>query len=680
MNKPHKVQVAFQGGGAKIFALLAAAEVLSEMAKAGDIEIVRVAGTSAGAIIATGFGWRLDFSELRTKIVGAELESCFPPCSKLKIFWKFFRNKPLYPENSLKTLLSDLLGIKPELTFADMEAKGGPKVVLTKSNVVARKQECTNKEDYVIASIMDSCAIPFVFRTTYSGPVPWFDGGITGNLPTKWLDGDVPIIAVMLDQAYDEESVKRKFGLLKAMLDSAVDVLVHHDSLRKGVSSVRMKTNQVSLLDFGDAHEILAAKDQNKQYDALKADAREKLKQFLSEPNIRFRWAEERYNQLKSIYNFMKPPKDSCWVIHAEDYAKEETSLYETLKTLRNRITEIAREKGITLKAYPTQKSFDAIMRPDIALAREKLKQFLSEPNIRFRWAEERYNQLKSIYNFMKPPKDSCWVIHAEDYAKEETSLYETLKTLRNRITEIAREKGITLKAYPTQKSFDAIMRPDIALANKVIYTFPFFLSHIRLSTWDVVDYGVHQALGVLVRENTYSANLLKNYMRDLNTLQKAEHYDGHWISKLLHVLDKFESRLVSMSGYLYNEIVPLMIHKSDDASAQDWFVQAGDTKQQSDFISGDVFSGADSKENDVFVIDLADSKYFLDVAKNKDSRFILIPLLHDLEIPVGIGYSLLMFEEMRDKILWQGFRDAAEEVLRESGADFKKIGISLTI
>ena len=584
MNKPHKVQVAFQGGGAKIFALLAAAEVLSEMAKAGDIEIVRVAGTSAGAIIATGFGWRLDFSELRTKIVGAELESCFPPCSKLKIFWKFFRNKPLYPENSLKTLLSDLLGIKPELTFADMEAKGGPKVVLTKSNVVARKQECTNKEDYVIASIMDSCAIPFVFRTTYSGPVPWFDGGITGNLPTKWLDGDVPIIAVMLDQAYDEESVKRKFGLLKAMLDSAVDVLVHHDSLRKGVSSVRMKTNQVSLLDFGDAHEILAAKDQNKQYDALKADAR------------------------------------------------------------------------------------------------EKLKQFLSEPNIRFRWAEERYNQLKSIYNFMKPPKDSCWVIHAEDYAKEETSLYETLKTLRNRITEIAREKGITLKAYPTQKSFDAIMRPDIALANKVIYTFPFFLSHIRLSTWDVVDYGVHQALGVLVRENTYSANLLKNYMRDLNTLQKAEHYDGHWISKLLHVLDKFESRLVSMSGYLYNEIVPLMIHKSDDASAQDWFVQAGDTKQQSDFISGDVFSGADSKENDVFVIDLADSKYFLDVAKNKDSRFILIPLLHDLEIPVGIGYSLLMFEEMRDKILWQGFRDAAEEVLRESGADFKKIGISLTI
>jgi predicted acylesterase/phospholipase RssA len=47
-----KVQLAFQGGGARLAQLLPIAEAVSELRTKKKIEISRVAGTSAGAIIA----------------------------------------------------------------------------------------------------------------------------------------------------------------------------------------------------------------------------------------------------------------------------------------------------------------------------------------------------------------------------------------------------------------------------------------------------------------------------------------------------------------------------------------------------------------------------------------------------------------------------------------------------
>ena len=51
-DSPVPIQVVFQGGGAKLCDLLAAAEAIEGLEKAGEIVIRRVAGTSAGAIAA----------------------------------------------------------------------------------------------------------------------------------------------------------------------------------------------------------------------------------------------------------------------------------------------------------------------------------------------------------------------------------------------------------------------------------------------------------------------------------------------------------------------------------------------------------------------------------------------------------------------------------------------------
>lgn len=52
ISTPAPIQVVFQGGGAKLCLLMAVAEVLQQYQSAGRIEIKRVAGSSAGAIVA----------------------------------------------------------------------------------------------------------------------------------------------------------------------------------------------------------------------------------------------------------------------------------------------------------------------------------------------------------------------------------------------------------------------------------------------------------------------------------------------------------------------------------------------------------------------------------------------------------------------------------------------------
>lgn len=50
MSQPLKIQLAIQGGGAKICSLLAAAEVIHDLETKREIQITRISGTSARAI------------------------------------------------------------------------------------------------------------------------------------------------------------------------------------------------------------------------------------------------------------------------------------------------------------------------------------------------------------------------------------------------------------------------------------------------------------------------------------------------------------------------------------------------------------------------------------------------------------------------------------------------------
>ena len=65
---PPKIQIAFQGGGAKFLAMLPVAHAFCECQKGEIIAISAVAGTSAGAICAALVAADCDFDKLRTYV------------------------------------------------------------------------------------------------------------------------------------------------------------------------------------------------------------------------------------------------------------------------------------------------------------------------------------------------------------------------------------------------------------------------------------------------------------------------------------------------------------------------------------------------------------------------------------------------------------------------------------
>src|SRR5262245_49150576 len=95
------VQVVFQGGGARVAALLAAADALRQAERCRKIRVTRVAGTSAGAIVAALFANRdIDLNnQVRHDILirgQAYLDKLFPKLDLYKMLLCLWRGKPFY--------------------------------------------------------------------------------------------------------------------------------------------------------------------------------------------------------------------------------------------------------------------------------------------------------------------------------------------------------------------------------------------------------------------------------------------------------------------------------------------------------------------------------------------------------------------------------------------------------
>jgi predicted acylesterase/phospholipase RssA len=65
---PQKVQLAIQGGGAKIVDLMATLEAIEELEKEGRLKVTKIAGTSAGSIVGAFFAAKIPMDTIRTNL------------------------------------------------------------------------------------------------------------------------------------------------------------------------------------------------------------------------------------------------------------------------------------------------------------------------------------------------------------------------------------------------------------------------------------------------------------------------------------------------------------------------------------------------------------------------------------------------------------------------------------
>jgi predicted acylesterase/phospholipase RssA len=258
MNKPQRIQLALQGGGAKLCALLAAIEEIQALEKEGRLHVTRVAGASAGAIAACIFAAGIEMPVVRARIDGIpsrEIRKIFPEPTLLswRLFARLVRGRPMWKIDKLRTFLDSFFKSSGLHTLADLKARKGIEVLIVAANLTDGRKE-VYREGNIVSAVLNSAGIPYFLRTwNKSGTPVIVDGGLCENLPYEELVTQIaeygPVVGISFSPKCRRE-VTNIVQFTRALLDTAIESSMELARRRIGEASVFTIQTDLDTFDF----------------------------------------------------------------------------------------------------------------------------------------------------------------------------------------------------------------------------------------------------------------------------------------------------------------------------------------------------------------------------------------------------------------------------------------------
>jgi len=233
----------FSGGGLKGFALVGAYQVL----EAQNFRFKRVAGTSAGAILAAFIAAGYKGNEIQTMLEELDVPSLLDPRKTILPFpfmkWvNVYHHLGLYKGKALEKWFFQKLAAKGVYTFGDLPRDSLKLVAsdLTNGRMIVlpddlQKYQIDAKNFSVACALRMSCGIPFFFEPvtlkTGKGESVIVDGGVLSNFPL-WVFDDRegrkvrPIIGLKLSRRREEQhphEIKNGLNLFEALFSTMKD-------------------------------------------------------------------------------------------------------------------------------------------------------------------------------------------------------------------------------------------------------------------------------------------------------------------------------------------------------------------------------------------------------------------------------------------------------------------------
>ena len=250
------IQLAIQGGGAKITFLLAALEAVQSLERERLLRVTRIAGTSAGASTCALYAAGVDMRRARDAFEADRdrLLRAFPPMGFARGAWKVITRQPFWNAAPLRHWLHELLGARERI--GDLEI---PLIVVASD--LTNMQPCiyASPNDPLVSSIMDSAGIPFFFRTAPATADANYrvvvDGGICENLPTEVLT-DAPesgeIVGITFGVSRSPATLTSFADFTRALLETAMNASVLRAQQALGANNFVIQTDAGSF-DFSRA-------------------------------------------------------------------------------------------------------------------------------------------------------------------------------------------------------------------------------------------------------------------------------------------------------------------------------------------------------------------------------------------------------------------------------------------
>lgn len=244
-----KIDGVFAGGGVKAFAYVGALDSLEEH----GYTLERVAGTSAGAIVAGFIAAGYTKEEIRELMDEMNLQSLLDPPRLVQLIpvtkWFFlYKQLGLYYGNKLEKWLEEKLSFKRIYTFADLAVDGFKVIVsdITKGRLIVLPDDLEEvygipHETFSVArAIRMSAGYPYFFmpkmlRDRKNEESLIVDGGLLSNFPLWVFDHDRnkrkrPVLGVKITsehQAAQPKKIKNALDMFHALF---ITMLIAHDN------------------------------------------------------------------------------------------------------------------------------------------------------------------------------------------------------------------------------------------------------------------------------------------------------------------------------------------------------------------------------------------------------------------------------------------------------------------
>ncbi|HEX6100997.1 MAG TPA: patatin-like phospholipase family protein [Thermoanaerobaculia bacterium] len=248
------MQLAIQGGGAKITHLIAALHAVQDLEREGVVRVTRIAGTSAGALAGALYAADVDMQRACDALAfrHKELLRAFsPPGASLRAVWKLVTRRPFWDARPLRGVLASLLA--PRETLGDLRI---PLIIVAAdlTNLQPRVYEAPGEP--LLTSLMDSAGIPFFFRTAlptaHGDHRIVVDGGVCENLPSDELaysEEDGEVVGITFSASRHGAPIAGYLDFAQALLETALNASVLRGQLALGMNSFVIRTDAGSF-DF----------------------------------------------------------------------------------------------------------------------------------------------------------------------------------------------------------------------------------------------------------------------------------------------------------------------------------------------------------------------------------------------------------------------------------------------
>jgi predicted acylesterase/phospholipase RssA len=285
---PQKIQLAIQGGGARLVDLVAALEAVQDLCQAGDLKVTRIAGTSAGGIAGAFFAAGVSMHDLRLRLQAlrsADLAETFPrPPGLFRLLWRIRNGNPLWSFEPVARKLKEFLpsGVQ---SFADLKAKTGIELCVVAADLSTALPIPYRGEQRISDGVAASCGIPVAFRHYGSfGSSAEVDGGICENLPVAFLDAsaiDEPIVCISFASDAAGPIQRSTTWFLMALVNTVISNSIARAKSSLPEGQVFEIETDIRTFDFDQA--LAACQDHNQHYKEVKKSARTFFDHFIAQ-------------------------------------------------------------------------------------------------------------------------------------------------------------------------------------------------------------------------------------------------------------------------------------------------------------------------------------------------------------------------------------------------------------